>query len=142
MLSEFTKINVRFHEVDSLRIVWHGHYLKYFEDGREAFGRKYGIGYMDVFSAGLLTPLVKISCEYKRPVKYNDDVMLETRFINTEAAKVMFEFILFNETTKEVYATGESTQIFLNEKNELMLTPPEFFLDWKKKWGLLTGKLK
>lgn len=138
MLSEFTKINVRFHEVDSLRIVWHGHYLKYFEDGREAFGRKYGIGYMDVFSVGLLTPLVKISCEYKRPVKYNDDVMLETRFINTDAAKVMFEFSLFNESTKEVYATGESTQIFLNEKNELMLTPPEFFLDWKKKWGLLT----
>ena len=138
MLSEFTKINVRFHEVDSLRIVWHGHYLKYFEDGREAFGHKYGIGYMDVFSVGLLTPLVKISCEYKRPVKYNDDVMLETRFINTEAAKVMFEFILFNETTKEVYATGESTQIFLNEKGELMLTPPEFFMDWKKKWGLLT----
>ncbi|HNW70954.1 MAG TPA: acyl-CoA thioesterase [Bacteroidales bacterium] len=138
MLSEFTKINVRFHEVDSLRIVWHGHYLKYFEDGREAFGRKYGIGYMDVFSVGLMTPLVKISCEYKRPVKYDDNVMLETRFVNTEAAKVIFEFILFNETTKEVYATGESTQIFLNEKNELMLTSPEFFMDWKKKWGLLT----
>jgi len=138
MLSELTKINVRFHEVDSLRIVWHGHYLKYFEDGREAFGRKYGIGYMDVFSVGLLTPLVKISCEYKRPVKYEDNVMLETRFINTEAAKVIFEFSLFNENTKEIYAIGESTQIFLNEKSELMLTPPGFFIDWKKKWGLLT----
>jgi acyl-CoA thioester hydrolase len=138
MLSELTKINVRFHEVDSLRIVWHGHYLKYFEDGREAFGRKYGIGYMDVFNVGLMTPLVKISCEYKRPVKYEDSVMLETRFINTGAAKVIFEFSLYNEDTKEIYAIGESTQIFLNEKGELMLTPPEFFMDWKKKWGLLT----
>jgi len=138
MLSELTKINVRFHEVDSLRIVWHGHYLKYFEDGREAFGRKYGIGYMDVFSVGLMTPLVKISCEYKRPVKYEDNVMLETRFVNTDAAKVIFEFSLYNENTKEIYAIGESTQIFLNEKGELMLTPPEFFMDWKKKWGLLT----
>jgi len=138
MLSELTKINVRFHEVDSLRIVWHGHYLKYFEDGREAFGRKYGIGYMDVFNVGLLTPLVKISCEYKRPVKYEDSVMLETRFVNNDAAKVIFEFSLFNENTKEIYAIGESTQIFLDEKGELMLTPPEFFMDWKKKWGLLT----
>lgn len=138
MLSELTKINVRFHEVDSLCIVWHGHYLKYFEDGREAFGRKYGIGYMDVFNVGLMTPLVKISCEYKRPVKYEDNVMLETKFINTEAAKVMFEFSLFNENTKEIYAIGESTQIFLNEAGVLMLTPPVFFMDWKKKWGLLT----
>ncbi len=136
-LSELTKINVRFHEVDSLRIVWHGHYLKYFEDGREAFGHKYGIGYMDVFSLGLLTPLVKISCEYKRPVKYDDSVILETRFINTEAAKIIFEFTLFNEGTKEVYATGESTQVFLNDAGELMLTPPDFFIDWKKKWGLM-----
>ena len=138
MLSETTPINIRFHEVDSLRIVWHGHYLKYFEDGREAFGKKYGIGYMDVFRAGLATPLIKISCEYKKAVKYNDKVMLQTTFIPTQAAKIIFEFALFNEDTKEVYASGESTQVFLNQNNELMLTSPDFYTEWKKKWRLLS----
>ena len=137
MLSEQIKINVRFHEVDSLRIVWHGHYLKYFEDGREAFGKKYGIGYMDVFALGLLTPLVKISCDYKRPVKYGDPVILDTTFVDCDAAKIQFAFTLFHEETKEIYATGDSTQVFLNEKNELFLTMPQFFTDWKKRWGLI-----
>ena len=137
ILSEIIKINVRFHEVDSLRIVWHGHYLKYFEDGREAFGRKYGVGYMDVFEQGLLTPLVNIACDYKRSIKYGDPVMLETLFMDTEAAKIHFKFTLYHADTKEVYATGESTQVFLNGSGELCLTPPTFYIDWKKRWGLM-----
>ena len=137
VLSELTPINVRFHEVDSLRIVWHGHYLKYFEDGREAFGKKYGIGYLDVFELGLLTPIVNVSCDYKRPVKYGDPVTLETVFVDSEAAKIQFRFTLFNSLTKEVYTTGESTQIFLNLDGELCLTLPQFFIDWKKRWGLI-----
>jgi acyl-CoA thioester hydrolase len=36
-------IRVRFNETDALGIVWHGYYLHYFEEGREAFGRKHGI---------------------------------------------------------------------------------------------------
>ena len=30
---------VRFSEVDSMNIVWHGSYPLYFEDAREAFGK-------------------------------------------------------------------------------------------------------
>ena len=36
-LTDRKEIIVRFSEVDSMRIVWHGNYLKYFEDGRESF---------------------------------------------------------------------------------------------------------
>ena len=31
MLKNYVEIPVRFNEVDSLRVVWHGHYIKYFE---------------------------------------------------------------------------------------------------------------
>ena len=33
--------DVRFSEVDSMNVVWHGSYMLYFEDAREEFGRKY-----------------------------------------------------------------------------------------------------
>lgn len=40
-----TSLRVRFSEVDSMQIVWHGEYVRYFEDGREAFGREFaGLG--------------------------------------------------------------------------------------------------
>ena len=44
------QIRVRFNETDPLGIVWHGYYITYFEDGREAFGRQHGISYLDVFN--------------------------------------------------------------------------------------------
>ena len=51
MLSSKIEIPIRFSEVDSLRVVWHGHYVKFFEDGRETFGKEFGLGYLDIFNA-------------------------------------------------------------------------------------------
>ncbi|SVE46445.1 uncharacterized protein METZ01_LOCUS499299, partial [marine metagenome] len=42
-----TDLRIRFNEIDALGIVWHGHYIKYFEDGREAFGKEHNISYLD-----------------------------------------------------------------------------------------------
>ena len=63
-----TLIQVRFSEVDSMGVVWHGNYIKYFEDGREEFGNKFGINYLDFRNRGILIPIVKIVCDYKRPL--------------------------------------------------------------------------
>ncbi len=135
-LSAITEVKVRFSEVDSIKFVWHGHYLKYFEEGREAFGDKYGIAYLDIFSQGLITPLVNVNCDFKRPLEYGDTAVIETRFINTEAAKICFEFTIRRKADGEIAATGSSTQVFLNHERELLLTPPACFTDWKNKWGL------
>jgi len=54
-----TPIRVRFCEVDSMGITWHGSYVKYLEDAREEFGRKYGLGYLDIYGNGFYAPLVK-----------------------------------------------------------------------------------
>ena len=50
-LSASKRIDIRFSEVDSMNIVWHGSYPLYFEDAREAFGQKYGLGYMTLLCA-------------------------------------------------------------------------------------------
>ncbi len=130
-------VTVRFSEVDSLKIVWHGHYIKYFEDGRESFGKQYGIGYLDLFSQGLLTPIVEVNCNYKRHLSYGDKVIIETSFVNDEAAKIIYNFKLYRESDRELVATGNSVQVFLNEEGELLLTNPEKFIEWKKINGLL-----
>ena len=39
-LSETVRVQVRFSEVDSIHMVWHGHYITYMEDAREALARK------------------------------------------------------------------------------------------------------
>lgn len=137
ILNEITEVKVRFSEVDSLRIVWHGHYLKYFEEGREAFGKKYGISYLDILQNGLLTPIVNVNCDYKKSLEYGDSALIETVFRNTEASKICFDFIIKSKKLNEVVATGSTTQVFLNLNRELLLVSPDFFIQWKNKYNLI-----
>jgi acyl-CoA thioester hydrolase len=137
ILMNRTTVKVRFSEVDSLRIVWHGHFIKYFEDGREGFGKQYGFGYLDFYREGLLTPIVDVNCHYKKHLSYGDEIIVETTFVNNDAAKIVFEYKIINKEDKSIVATGKSIQVFLSTDMELILTNPDFFLEWKKKQGLL-----
>ena len=136
VLTDSREIIVRFGEVDSMKIVWHGNYLKYFEDGRESFGTKYSLGYLDVYKHGIMIPIVKVNCDYKKPLVYGDTAIVETRFINSPAAKILFEYMIFRKSDRELMATGTSMQVFLTPDLELLITPPQFFIEWKKRWGL------
>ena len=137
-LSEQIEVKVRFSEVDSLRIVWHGHYAKYFEDAREAFGLKYGLGYLDIYSKGYVTPLVELNFEYKKSLFYNDKAIVKATYVDCKAAKIIFNYEVINAKTHDLIAIGKSTQVFLSSKNpELQLIIPDFFESWKKKWGLV-----
>ena len=137
-LTERTEIAVRFNEADPLGIVWHGHYIRYFEDGREAFGSSHGLSYLDFYKHGFVVPVVKVHCDYKRSLRYGDKVIIESRFMACEAAKIIFDYTLFNAQTEEVVAKGSSMQVFLDkETSTLQLTIPHFFEEWKKKHGLI-----
>jgi len=132
-----TRTQVRFSDVDSMGVVWHGNYIKLFEDGREAFGNRYSINYMDFYSKGVLIPIVKINCEYKKPLKYGDTAVIETRFVNCDAAKLQYEYTIYRNNTDEIVATGSSLQVFLNMDMELLLDFPPFYYEWKKKHNLI-----
>jgi acyl-CoA thioester hydrolase len=136
-LSSRTEIQVRFNEADPLGIVWHGHYIRYFEDGREAFGNMHDLGYLEVYKLGYVSPVVSVQCDFKRSLRYGDKLIVETRYIPTEAAKLKFTYRLFNAATGELVATGSSVQVFLSKEDSvLQLANPPFFEDWKKKHGL------
>lgn len=137
-LSDRTEVLVRFNEADSLGIVWHGHYIRYFEDGREAFGIIHGLGYLEVYKQGFVIPVVSVHCEFKRALRYGDRVIIETKYVPCDAAKLKFNYRLFNAVTDELVATGSSVQVFLDrESTTLQLSNPPFFEDWKKSRGFI-----
>lgn len=94
-LTDRTPIRVRFSEVDAMQVVWHGEYVRYFEDGREAFGRRYGIGYHDIIQAGYLVPIVELNIHFKQSLQSGDLATVETRYIPCEAAKIIFEYTIY-----------------------------------------------
>lgn len=128
-------MEVKFSEADPLGIVWHGHFIRYFEDGREAFGEKYGLRYLDLYRNDIVVPIVSVHCDYKRMLRYGHRIRLETTYHDTRAAKLMFDYTIYDARTNEQVATGNSVQVFMDKNEmELMLTLPPFMKEWKKKW--------
>ncbi|MDJ1500166.1 thioesterase family protein [Xanthocytophaga agilis] len=136
MLSFETEVEVKFSEVDSLHIVWHGHYVRYFEDAREGFGKKYGLHYLEVYQKGFVMPIVKLNCDYKRPLVYGDIALVKITYVETEAAKVIFQYEIKKKDTQELIATGETIQVFLDTNRNLCITVPDFLADWKTYYQL------
>lgn len=127
------EIEVRFSEVDSMGIVWHGAYLKYLEDGREAFGKLFHLGYMEMYAHGFYVPLVELDLQYKRPLNYPQTIFVETRYIPCDAAKIKFAYVIY-DINNTIVSKANSTQVFLDKEYNLMLKSPEFYLKWKEKY--------
>ena len=130
-----TQTTVRFSEVDSMQVVWHGEYVRYFEDGREAFGREYpGLGYLDFYANGYTAPIVDLQLQYISPLTVNDVAIIETRYIDTVAAKLCFEYIIRRQSDNRLVARGSSVQVFVDASGNMDLNIPSFFDEWKKRW--------
>jgi acyl-CoA thioester hydrolase len=130
-----TEVTVRFNEADPLGVVWHGHYLRYFEDGREAFGKEYGISYLDFYRVGLAVPIVSVHCDFKKPLRYGESVIVETIYEPTPAAKLLFSYRMYESAGNHVVATGNSVQVFVDVRSfQLQMTVPDFFEQWKNRW--------
>jgi len=125
---------VRFEEVDSLGIVWHGRYASYFEDARVAFGEKHGIGYMDFYENGVVAPIKQMHFDYHQPLRFGDKMTIEAAQHWSEAARLNFDFTLRNDSG-ELSTTGYTIQMMLDfEENILVVLPPfyrKFLDDWK-----------
>ena len=136
-LSASASIKVRFDEVDSMNIVWHGNYVKYFEDARVAFGEKYGLGYLYMFSNGFYAPLVKMDFKFVTPLIFGDSFTAECEYVPCEGAKIMFNYRITRASDGALVATGSTTQVFLDKEYKLSLYSPDFYTQWKEKYGVM-----
>jgi len=85
-----TAITVRFSEVDSYRVAWHGHYVAWMEVGRNSLAGRFGLDADSIAAAGYLAPVVSLELSYLRPVAFNDELTVRTRAERNAAATIVF----------------------------------------------------
>lgn len=134
MLTTEIEIDIRFSETDAMGVVWHGNYLKFFEDGREAFGKRYGLEYLTIFDKGFFTPIIRSEIDHKAPVYYGQIIKVVTKYIPTKSAKIVFDYEVFNLSANALCAVGQTIQVFLDkETRQLELLTPDFYQEWKER---------
>ncbi len=119
-----TQLKVRFYEVDSYQVVWHGHYIAWFEVGRNEFASSFGLDPEQLKEIGLMAPVVDLRCTFKRAAAFGDEILIQTTMQRSETAKLIFHYTVM--CNKEVLAEGSTTHVLTDLKGIMLYQiPPE-----------------
>jgi len=119
---------VEFYDVDTMRVVWHGNYVKYMEKGRCALLDMLNFGYLEMEKCGTAFPIVKLDLKYIRSLRFGDIAKVVSYLTEYEnCIKIKYE--IYNAKTGELTTKAESTQMAMSiETGESYLVCPEIFI--------------
>jgi len=92
------KLEVPFHDVDALRVVWHGHFYKYIEIARTELMRSRGLDGSDFVGLGFGLMVIESQCRYVSPLRYGDRVQVAAWFRDLKF-RIMIDYEVFNLTS-------------------------------------------
>ena len=113
MASDFKLVRrVEFSETDMAGIVHFSNYFKYMEAAEHAFVRSLGLSIAPKnVTPPIGWPRVAASCDYKRPLKYDDEVEIELKVAVRNEKSIKYEFTFRKTGEKEICATGSVTVV-------------------------------
>ncbi|MBQ1821376.1 MAG: acyl-CoA thioesterase [Clostridia bacterium] len=105
----------QYHETDQMGVIHHANYIKWMEEARVAFLDTLGCGYAEIEREGLVSPVVGISIDYRRPTMFSDEVEIGVR-INRYSTRMMeIGYEIKNLTRGTLAAEGVSKHCFLKD---------------------------
>lgn len=118
-LRHSTEMDIPFFDVDSLWIVWHGHYVKYLEVARCALLDAIGYDYTVMRRHGFAFPVVKLDVKYVKPAAFRQRVRVECALTEYESAlKIHYRItdaadgrLLTKASTMQVAVCAESGEM-------------------------------
>ena len=106
-------------------VVYHTHYLDYFEAARTEALRELGIAYRDVEARGIIMPVIDLDVQYKRPAHYDDLLDIVTRFETMPSVRVPIAYSVRRAGASDVLATGTVTLCFMDAERRRPTRPPD-----------------
>jgi acyl-CoA thioester hydrolase len=85
-------LRVRYRECDPMGIAHHSAYLVWFEMGRTELCRAAGVRYRDLEDAGRFIAVADLQVRYRRPVRYDEEIMVHTRLETATRARLVHAY--------------------------------------------------
>ncbi len=124
-----TRIRVRYAETDQMGVVYYANYLIWFEIGRVELLRQLGFDYKHMeIEDDCWIPVVEVSCRYKSPARYDDNLTIQTEVATIRGSVLKFRYRVLRTTDKQLLAEGETTHV-ITDGNMQKRALPEKYLD-------------
>ena len=128
MITNQTKIRVRYGETDQMGYVYYGNYAQFFEVGRVEWLRQLGASYKSLEESGIMLPVIELNINYMKPARYDDLLTITTKLSKKPLVKIEFDFEVHNEKD-ELLTTGYTSLVFMDMKKNKPIKAPSYLLD-------------
>lgn len=112
-------ILVAYHDIDSMGVVWHGNYVKYFEIARCAVLQAIDYDFAQMQVSGYVWPIVDLRARFVLATKYDDKLQIEA-IITEWDLRLLIKYLIINKSNQRVVARGQSVQVPLVTKTMAM----------------------
>ncbi|MGD8325696.1 MAG: acyl-CoA thioesterase [Sphingomonadales bacterium] len=117
-------IDVPFHDVDSMGIVWHGHYAKYFEIARCALLDRLGYNYNQMLESGFGWPVIDMRIRYAKPLRFEQKIRVRADLVEYEN-RLKINYQLSDPESGKRLTKGYTVQVAVDVSNgEMLLASP------------------
>jgi acyl-CoA thioester hydrolase len=123
-------------------VVYHTHYLDYFEAARTEALREVGVRYRDLEDSGIIMPVVSATVDYKAPAQYDDLVVVEARFTTMPSVRVPIDYVVHRVPEAaassrdgsgpqegDLLATGHTDLCFMDAERRRPVRVPDLVYD-------------
>jgi acyl-CoA thioester hydrolase len=125
--SREARLRVRYAETDQMGVAYYANYLVWMEVGRVEYCRALGFRYRDMETEDqVLLAVVEAQCRYRRPARYDDEVIITTWIEKATTRTVRFGYEMKRAADGHLLATGETRHIFCNRDMKPARLPAKY----------------
>ena len=128
-------VEVPFHDVDTMNVVWHGHYLKYFEIARCKLLDQFHYNYKQMLASGYAWPVIESHVRYVQGIEFEQKIRVRAILKEWEN-RLKIEYQIFDADSGRKLTKGYTSQVAVHiESREMCFQSPQVLLEQLHAWS-------
>lgn len=109
-----------YYETDQMSIIHYSNYIRWFEEARVDILAFLQLPYHVIEEAGLIVPVLEVTCQYKEMIRYGDTVRIDVFIEKYTGTRLDFRYEIRDEN-KRLLTTGSSKHCFLSKEKQRLV---------------------
>ncbi len=118
---------VKYYECDRMGVTHHSNYIRFMEEARVDWLDQLGFGFDKIEAENVFSPVISVTCEYKRPTTFKDVIDIEVNI--GKITEMKFEFVYTMRVDGKVVCTAQSSHCFIENNRPVAISKrlPELY---------------
>jgi len=123
-ITSTVQYRILYADTDMMGVVYYGNYGRFYELGRTEMIRGMGLPYIRLEQAGVMMPIYSVEAKYRKVIRYDELITIETTVASVPAARMEFFHRIFNEDGGLAHE-ARVVLVFLDMKTSRPVRAPE-----------------